>query len=541
MVKMTTKFGVTDKGFIKKTYSDIIDSLHANAKRMFGADVDLTPGSPVKIMIDLNAVELVGLWNVTQQCYNSAFLDTATDSSLDSIGQLVGASRGSGLYATGKVTFFRTTPLPSGSPRIIPSGTKVSTAMIRPTSYVTMESVYFQPLITDEVHNITATTYTFDTVNHIYEITAINGTKNAQTTDYSDHVVFSGRSVTFDDQVESGTIITISYKPLSVSALIQAVDKGADSNVAANTIIVMDTPIDFIHYIENEEGIDSGADIESDSHFRAKIIGATQSIGKATSNALEYYIGKVTGVKNVMIEDPLRILHTETIVADGTNSFFLSNVPVFSITSIVGSAGNTSYAIDNFDKQTGEVTLTVNTVNAETLTITYTYTDPGRIKIYVEGGETGNETATDTIVYAIETTRAAGIQSVGYGTNDPAAYGSTTAPFSWFYRPTNATIDVSLTVYFDPDSILSETAKDLILTGIQDVITDYINELDLEGKIYKNKLVQLAISSSPDILDAQVTSWYMNGVEQNITSAYIQTGTMTISIANNILITRDVA
>ena len=529
-----TEYGITDTGFVKKTFTNVINGLHSNAQRMFGSDVDLTPGSPIKILIDLYAVNIIDLWNQLESCYNAAFLETATGYSLDNLGRLVGAERGSSTYATGYVTFFRNEVMLDDSPLIIASGTKVSTADILANEYVTTQSVHFQPTITNESHVVTTATYTVDATNIIGSIVSVTDSNGA---DYTATIVFGGRTVTFLEQMDSGLTVYISYKPLSVTAPIIAVEKGSSSNVAANVITILDTTQSFIHYISNESGIDTGSDVESDSHFRTTIIGATQAVGKATVNALLYYISQVTGVKNVIVEAPLRASIIESINGTGTTAFFVNNIPLYSVVSVTGSV-NGVYIIDNFNAQTGEISLSATTNITETLSVSYTYIVPGKIKITVEGGETGDEFTEDTIVYAIEHTRAAGIQAVGYDSGDPAADGSATAKFSWFYRPNNANIDIGITVYFDDDSDLTSSDKDTLLITIQDSIADYIDELALGEKIYKNKILQIVISSNPDIIDAQLTSWSMNDVVVDIISAYIQPGNMEVSIAETITLTK---
>jgi len=531
---MVISYGVTDSGFVKKPYAAIMDNLHNNAKRMFGSNVDLTPGSPIKILVDLFAIEMVGLWTQLESVYNSAFLNTATGESLDNLGQLVGAERTSSTYATGTITFFRNTALTTANPRIISKGTKISTSDIKARSYITTESVYFQPTITAEEHIVEDPLYSFDAVNVINSIQALVDDSN---NDYTNSVTFSGRTITFTEQIDAGTILYLSYTPLSVTAAIKAIDAGADANVSANTITVLETPLDFIHYVSNEEGLDTGSDVESDSHFRNKIIRATQSIGKATTNSLKHYIGNVTNVKNVIIEDPLRVTVTAEVAGNGTYSFYIPHAPIYDVTSVIGSIGG-EYVIESFDAQSGEITVTALTNAAETLVIIYTYVVPGKIKIYVEGGEVGDEFTEDTIVYAIENTRAAGIQAVGFGTDDPSAYGSPTAPFSWFYRPNNVSVDITMTVYFDTNSALADADKTIILTNIRDTLTDYINSLDLGEKIYKNKIYQLTIASHSDIVDAQITSWKLNDVDINITNTYMQAGLMELYVASELNLTK---
>lgn len=533
---MVTTYGVSETGFIKKTHAAITDSLHSNAQRMFGSNVDLTPGSPIKILIDLFSIEMVGLWTQLETVYNSAFLSTATGESLDNLGQLVGATRTSSIYSTGTVTFFRNTALTTTNPVIIAKGTKVTTADIRPREYITTESVYFQPSITAEQHIIVEPTYSVDAVNMIHSIQAL---VDDNAVSYLGNITFSGRTITFNDQIDADTILYLTYIPLSVTAAIKAVETGSHSNVSANTVTVLETPLSFVHYISNESSLDTGADVESDSHFRNKIIGATQSIGKATTNSLKYYIGNVTDVKNVIIEDPLRITATSEVAGNGTVSFYIPHAPIYSITSVIGSVGGT-YTIESFDAQSGEVTVTVPTNAAETLVVTYIYVSPGKIKVYVEGGTVGDEFTEDTIVYAIESTRAAGIQAVGYDSDDSSAYGSVTAPFSWFYRPNNVTVDMSITVYFDSDSSLADTDKSIILTDIRDILSEYINSLTLDDKIYKNKIYQLIINAHSDIVDAQITSWKLNNVDMNTLSQYLQAGSMELYVCGTLTLSKAV-
>lgn len=532
-----TEYGVTNTGFVKKSYTDVTNSLHDNAQKMFGQNVDLSPGSPIKLLIDIYTFQIVNLWNQLEACYNASFLETATGYSLDNLGKLVGAERGSATYATGYITFFRNDVMPSGSPRIIKAGTKVTTADILANEYITSASVYFQPTITNEAHTVYSASYNIDVTNIIGSIISVTDSAG---TNYTDTVDFDGRTLTFLEQIDAGVTIYISYKPLSVTAPIISTKTGSSSNIAANVITILDTPIDFIHYIANETGIDTGSDVESDSHFRNTIIGATQGVGRATTGSIKYYLSQVTGVKTVVIDDPLRTVITESIPGNGGTSVFANNIPLHSVSSVIGSI-NGAYTIESFNTSTGEIQLSALTDNTETLSVTYIYFSPGKIKVYVEGGETGDEFTPDTIVYTIERTRAAGIQSIGYDSGDPAAEGSNTARFSWFYRPNNAYIDITIVVYFDSDSDLSESDRSTILIQIQDNITDYIDELELGEKVYKNKLLQIAISADEDILDAELTNWKMNNVDVDITNSYIQIGSMEVAISNDISLSHTAA
>jgi uncharacterized phage protein gp47/JayE len=80
---MSDEFGVTEKGFKKKTYQDIVESLEEKAKSLFGDDVNLSSSSPNGWFIRLFAFSLSLIWSVAEKVYNSAYVILAEDQSLD--------------------------------------------------------------------------------------------------------------------------------------------------------------------------------------------------------------------------------------------------------------------------------------------------------------------------------------------------------------------------------------------------------------------------------------------------------------------------
>lgn len=80
---MSDKFGVTEKGFKKKTHQDIVESLEEKAKSLFGDDVNLSSSSPNGWFIGLFAFSLSLIWSVAEKVYNSAYVILAEDQSLD--------------------------------------------------------------------------------------------------------------------------------------------------------------------------------------------------------------------------------------------------------------------------------------------------------------------------------------------------------------------------------------------------------------------------------------------------------------------------
>jgi len=114
-------YGVTADGFVIKPYSVIIQEKKDKAKAEFGADVDLTPTSPLMKFIEVTTLEEVLLWEMAEALYYSAYLDTATGDSLDKVVRILGVSRKTATNATGQVTFSGT----DGT--VVPTGTSVET------------------------------------------------------------------------------------------------------------------------------------------------------------------------------------------------------------------------------------------------------------------------------------------------------------------------------------------------------------------------------------------------------------------------------
>lgn len=87
------EWGVTEKGFRRKTYPEIISDMEAKAKDLFGADIDLSSASPLALFLRVVAFGLSLLWMVAERVYNAGFIDTATGQSLDYVVKYAGLRR----------------------------------------------------------------------------------------------------------------------------------------------------------------------------------------------------------------------------------------------------------------------------------------------------------------------------------------------------------------------------------------------------------------------------------------------------------------
>jgi len=97
-------FGLTDKGFKRKRYTDIIESMETRAKNLFGENVNLTERSPLGLFIRVIAWSLGIVWQLAEKVYNSAYVDTAEGTQLDHVAKYIGIQRRPAERAVGEVT-----------------------------------------------------------------------------------------------------------------------------------------------------------------------------------------------------------------------------------------------------------------------------------------------------------------------------------------------------------------------------------------------------------------------------------------------------
>lgn len=103
----TTDTYVPTTGFNRKGYDEILNDIVTRAQVMFGGTIDLTPTSPLYLLLETLAKELSGLWEVTEDLYYSTYIDTAIGNELDKIGASLGLPRYRPSHSYGQVEFTR--------------------------------------------------------------------------------------------------------------------------------------------------------------------------------------------------------------------------------------------------------------------------------------------------------------------------------------------------------------------------------------------------------------------------------------------------
>lgn len=100
-----TDWGLTDAGFRRPTYAELLDALEYKARELFGSKANMTVRSPLGIFLRIYAWMLNLLFSTLEDVYNSRFIDTAVGASLYNLGRAIGLRLLGAQKAVGYLTF----------------------------------------------------------------------------------------------------------------------------------------------------------------------------------------------------------------------------------------------------------------------------------------------------------------------------------------------------------------------------------------------------------------------------------------------------
>lgn len=106
------KYGITDAGFVPKPYVQLLREGFAAARVVIGDDVDLAPGSVVRKLIELNALEMARTYATLAGVVDDMTVPTARGHALSRLGEELGVPRPS-MRAIGTVQLTLKTNAPS--------------------------------------------------------------------------------------------------------------------------------------------------------------------------------------------------------------------------------------------------------------------------------------------------------------------------------------------------------------------------------------------------------------------------------------------
>jgi uncharacterized phage protein gp47/JayE len=89
-VSTQNEWGLTERGFRRPTYTELLDALEYKARELFGSKANLTVRSPIGLFLRIFAWILNMLFSTIEDVYNSRFVDTAVGTSLYNLGKAIG-------------------------------------------------------------------------------------------------------------------------------------------------------------------------------------------------------------------------------------------------------------------------------------------------------------------------------------------------------------------------------------------------------------------------------------------------------------------
>ena len=99
-------WGLTDKGFRRKSYPDILDDLILKSRELFGEDINVTSRSALGLLLRLFAWGLALVWQLAEKVYLSGFMSTSEGIDKDRHAQSLGIIRLGKRPATGYITVY---------------------------------------------------------------------------------------------------------------------------------------------------------------------------------------------------------------------------------------------------------------------------------------------------------------------------------------------------------------------------------------------------------------------------------------------------
>ncbi|MDK1483122.1 baseplate J/gp47 family protein [Sinorhizobium sp. 6-117] len=116
-------YGLTEEGFIPKPYARLVAEGLARAQLYFGDDIDVRPGSVLRRLIEMSALEHARTHATLAAMYDSLFVSSASGDALSRLGEELGLPRPA-MQASGTISITLVAPLPAGG-FVIPAGARM--------------------------------------------------------------------------------------------------------------------------------------------------------------------------------------------------------------------------------------------------------------------------------------------------------------------------------------------------------------------------------------------------------------------------------
>lgn len=316
--------GVTDNGFVKKTFSEIQQEIEADLKTSFGNNIDLEASGTFGQFVGNQSKKFTNLWELLQAIYASFSPDTAEGVSLDNVCALVGIER---LPATGSVV----NVILYGAPSTLVSAGHIVQQQTTDLQLTSNGDVTIGLSVAADV-DISVLTVSDTT---LYTIT-INGTMFDYTSDASATAIeiiaglkvevdLGSEPVVFTDNLDGTANIQADDGETAFSLLLtgnlQADIIGTPSAytmsttgalaIPANTIDTIITSVAGLSSVNNLAAGLPGRDQESDTALRTRRRDSVEGVGNATDESI-----KTKLLQNVVGVTAVTVTSNRTVAVD---------------------------------------------------------------------------------------------------------------------------------------------------------------------------------------------------------------------------------
>lgn len=182
------EWGLTERGFRRPTYTELLDALEYKARELFGKKANLTVRSPLGVFLRIFAWFFNVLFQVLEDVYNSSFIDTAVGASLYSLGKSIGLRLLSAQKASGYLLITGTpgTVIREGFLAATISGLQyavISQVIIAEegTIIAPIQAVATGPEYNVAIGTITQIVNPTDTITEVTNLSAVDGGRERET------------------------------------------------------------------------------------------------------------------------------------------------------------------------------------------------------------------------------------------------------------------------------------------------------------------------------------------------------------------------
>lgn len=329
---------LTETGFYRPTYDELLEAQEMRAKQLFGEDIDTSNLSVLGKYIRINVSDLDELWQTLEGVYNARFPNSSKGVSLERLCVFAGISRNPATYAKHLVR------IAGAKDTVIEGGFLVATESQEQTFHtyedyvlgangtekeqlkVLLENEEITQKFCDEILR-SVVRFDEEQLRELLEL----GVDNGGITQKAYDSLLANSMETEEKQLEtlknSGDISQDAYEELmytletaekteAVYATVYAVNEGTEGNVTVGEINTVVNPLASVEEtVVHIRMIEPAKDSESDTELRKRFSETIAGIGSTTAEAIKASVLRVESVQSVYI-----IENDSDIAIDGSSA-----------------------------------------------------------------------------------------------------------------------------------------------------------------------------------------------------------------------------